>query len=401
MSTVDGSASVDSALRNIFPRNAKIEDDGMKRWTAIPTSLVIVALMTTTTIFVEQQAAFAEPSPPYSSCSQQTITVTLSATDPTPYTMSGQLCLQPDELRGGRAVLLMISGLTYDRNYFNTSYAPYTYSWVYSATTRGYSVFNVDRLGVGQSGRPPADQLTVANHAYSIEQVVRKLRAGQIGGRSFSTVVGIGHSLGAGVLQYLAGTVTDGTGVPDYLVFSAWLHQGYLPSLIALGNSLYPASGDTVLSTAGYPTGYLTTVPNSRGPSFYYQPGTDSAMIALDEATKQTGTLTERQTLAAVRASTVTANITVPVALSVGEHDTLQCDEATGLTCASGAAIKAREAAYYGPRACLAAFSVPDTGHSVALHRKALDSYNFVHGWLDDNLINKAASKDANGCIPS
>lgn len=343
----------------------------------------------------------AEPSPPYSSCSQQSLTVNLSPTDPTPYTMSGQLCLQPDQLRGGRAVLLMISGLTYDRSYFNSSYRPYTYSWVYSATTRGYSTFNVDRLGVGQSGRPPADQLTVANHAYTIEQVVRKLRAGAIGGRAFPIVVGVGHSLGAGVLQYLAGTVTDPTGVPDYLVFSAWLHQGYLPALTTLGSSLYSAGSDPALANSGYPAGYLTTVPNSRGANFYYAPGADSALIALDESTKQTGTLAERQTLAAVRASTVTLNITVPVALSVGEHDTLQCDEASGLTCASGTAIKNREAPYYGPRACLSAFSVPDTGHSVALHGKALDSYNFVHSWLDDNLINKAAQKDANGCIPS
>ncbi|NNJ62238.1 MAG: alpha/beta fold hydrolase [Dactylosporangium sp.] len=315
--------------------------------------------------------------------------------------MSGQLCLQPDELRGGRAVMLMISGLTYDRSYFNTSQEPYTYSWVYSATTRGYSTFNIDRLGVGQSSRPPADQLTIQNQAHTIAQIVQKLRAGEIGGRAFSIVVGVGHSLGACILQYLAGTYTDATAVPDYLVLSAWLHDGYLPEIITLGASLYPASSDPVLAASGYPDGYLTTLPDTRGPIFYHATGADSSLIALDEATKQTGTGAERETLIAIRASDVTAGITVPVALSVGQYDDLQCNEASGLSCASGAAIEAREAPYYGAQACLTGFSVPDTGHSVALHRKALDSYNFVHTWLDDNLINFASQKDANGCIPS
>lgn len=370
----------------------------MKRLTAVLASLVVA----TSTVAVSPdpaRAAEAGP-PPYATCSQQSVTVTMSATDPTPYTMSGQLCLRNDSLRGSKTVLMMISGLTYDRSYFNFAYSPSNYSWVYTATSAGYSTFTVDRLGVGQSSRPPASQLTVQAHAYTIEQIVRKLRAGSIGGRAFSTVVGIGHSLGAGVLQYLAGTVTDPVGVPNYLVFSGWLHQGNPTALVTLGASLSEASSDPVLASAGYPAGYLTTLPNSRGTNFYYAPGADPAVIALDESTKQTGTLTERQTLATVRASTVTLAITAPVLLSVGMYDTLQCNEATGLTCASGAAIRTREAGYYGPRACLSAFAVPETGHSVNLHLKGQDSYNYVNEWLDRYTVNELAGKDANGCLP-
>jgi pimeloyl-ACP methyl ester carboxylesterase len=375
----------------------------MRHWAKISKTLVTAALITTTVVAIDQQAAFAaDPVPPHSTCTQHTVTVTLSASDPTPYTIAGQLCLEPDALRGGRAVMLMVSGLTYDRGYFNNPYTPYSYSWVYSATTHGYSTFNIDRLGVGLSSRPPADKLTVYNQAYAIEQIIRKLRAGAIGGRAFPIVVGVGHSLGAGILQYLSGTFTDPAGLPSYLVFSAWLHQGYLPAVTYLGNSLHPASSDPVLASKGYPSGYLTTMPNTRATNFYHTAGADSAVIAYDEANKMTGTLSERQTLGAVRTSNVTASITVPVALSVGEFDTLQCDAATpGLSCATAAAIKARETSYYGPRACLTAFSVDNTGHSVTLHYKGLDSFNFVHNWLDDNLINKAHLKDANGCIPA
>jgi pimeloyl-ACP methyl ester carboxylesterase len=375
----------------------------MRHWAKISRTLATVALITTTAVVLDQQAALAaDPVPPHSTCTQHTVTVTLSASDPTPYTMAGQLCLEPDALRGGRAVMLMISGLTYDRSYYNNPLTPYSYSWVYSATQHGYSTFNIDRMGVGLSSRPPADKLTVYNQAYVTEQIVRKLRAGAIGGRAFPIVIGVGHSLGAGILQYLAGTVTDKTGVPDYLVFSAWLHQGYLPAVTYLGNSLHPTSSDPVLAPKNYPTGYMTTKPGTRGTNFYHAAGADSAVISFDESAKMPGTLSERQSLGAVRTSNVTSTITVPVALSVGEFDTLQCDAATpGLSCATAAAIKTREAPYYGPKACLTTFSVDNTGHSVTLHYKGLDSFNFVHNWLDDNLINKAHLKDANGCIPA
>jgi pimeloyl-ACP methyl ester carboxylesterase len=288
----------------------------------------------------------------------------------------------------------------HDHSYFSISYQPSTYSYVYAATSRGYSTFNIDRIGVGASGKPPASQLTVQTHAYTIEQIVRKLRAGAIGGRAFTTVVGIGHSLGAGILQYLAGMVTDPLGVPNYLVFSGWLHVGNVPALTTLGSSLYAASSDPAFAGVPLPADYLTTMPSTRGTNFYYAQGAEAAMITLDESLKQTGTITERQTLAAVRASTVTLNITVPVLLSVGQYDSLQCNESAGLSCATPAAVIAREAASYGTRACLKAFVVSATGHSVSLHIKARDSYNEAHSWLDNYTINGVNSKDANGCLP-
>jgi hypothetical protein len=144
----------------------------MRHWAKISRTLATVALITTTAVVLDQQAALAaDPVPPHSTCTQHTVTVTLSASDPTPYTMAGQLCLEPDALRGGRAVMLMISGLTYDRSYYNNPLTPYSYSWVYSATQHGYSTFNIDRMGVGLSSRPPADKLTVYNQAYVTEQI--------------------------------------------------------------------------------------------------------------------------------------------------------------------------------------------------------------------------------------
>ena len=365
--------------------------------------LTAVALMASATVTViTPGAASADGTDPtWAVCSQHTIPVTTSATDPTVYNITGRLCLRDNAVRGLKTVEVMVSGLTYDHNYFNISYQPNTYSYVYAATSRGYSTFNIDRLGVGGSDKPPAEKLTVQTHAYTIMQIIQKLRAGAIGGRAFTTVVAIGHSLGAGILQYLSGTYTDPLGLPDYLILSGWLHQGNATTLGTLAGSLYDATTDPLFTTAGLPAGYLTTKPNTRGPVFYNTPYSETAMITLDESIKQTGTLVERSTLAAVRGSTVTLNITVPVLLSVGQYDSLQCDAAQGLLCATAANLLAREQASYGPRACLTAYASIGSGHSVNLHQKARDSYNYHHSWLDSYTVNNVGAKDANGCLPA
>lgn len=374
----------------------------MKRAIHLTAAAIVAASAFSVVVVAAPLAASAEGTDPsWAVCSQHTIPVTMSATDPTVYNISGRLCLRDNASRGKKTVELMVSGLTYDHNYFNISYQPNTYSYVYAATSRGYSTFNIDRLGVGLSDKPPADKLTVYAHAYTIAQVIRKLRAGEIGGRAFSTVVGIGHSLGAGVLQYLAGTYTDPLDVPDYLILSGWLRQGNPTVLAALGGALYDAVGDPAFTSAGLPTGYLTTKPNSRGAVFYNTSYSESAMITLDEAIKQTGTLAERQSLAAVRASTVTLGIKVPVLLSVGQKDSLQCDPAQGLLCGTTAEIFARETANYGAKACLTTYASVGSGHSVNLHQKARDSYNYHHSWLDNYTVNGVNSKDANGCLPA
>lgn len=363
-------------------------------------SIVVAILVTTTIVGAYALVTHAEGTDPsWATCTKQTVPVTISQTDPTIYTISGWLCLRNDTLRGNRTVELMVSGLTYDHNYFNIQYQPNTYSYVFAATSNGYSTFNIDRLGVGLSSKPAADKLTVQAHAYTIEQIVRKLRAGAIGGRTFPTVVGVGHSLGAGILQYLAGTVTDPLGTPNFLVLSSWLHQGNPTALTVLANSLYAANLDPKFATAGLPSGYLTTRPNTRGNGFYNPTQAEATMIALDETLKQTGTLAERQTLAAVRASAVARTISVPVLISVGQHDSLQCDEAAGLSCATAAALVARESSHYSAKACLTGYSVINTGHSVNFHYQAREAYNYANTWLDNYTINGVSSKDANGCL--
>jgi pimeloyl-ACP methyl ester carboxylesterase len=331
----------------------------------------------------------------------QTVPVTVSDTDPVRYLLSGELCLVDSE-RGRRSVEILVSGLTYDHHYFDFPYRPDEYSYVRAAHRRGYSTFNIDRLGVGRSDRPPAEKLTVQSHAWTLGQLVRGLRTGDIGGHAFGTVVGVGHSLGAAILQYLAGSANGRDGVPDYLVLSDMLMRGNAAAGTALGKATYPAEEDAKFAGTGLPSGYLTTRPGTRGASFYHPLTADPAAIGTDEALKQPASPTERATLGAARTPVVTRAIAVPVLIVVGEYDTLQCDIAAGLSCASDAAVLARESANFAPGACLAARVVAGAGHSVNLHPTAKDAYRMVHDWLDGYTPAVSAvsvANDPNGCV--
>jgi pimeloyl-ACP methyl ester carboxylesterase len=364
-------------------------------------SLSITIVLTTTVVAA---AGCAAPRPavagaPAVTCSEQSVSVTLSAADPTSYHIVGWLCLGRPDLGRAGTVQLLVSGLTYDHTYWDSTYQPDTYSYVRTANNHGYSTFNIDRIGVGRSDRPRADLLTLQAHAWTMSQIVAQLRAGTIGSRAFQTVVGVGHSMGAGILQYAAGTVTDKTRVPDYLILAGFLFKADPAAVAQIGAALYPAEQDPDFADAGLPAGYLTTRPGTRRDLFYATGDADPAVIALDETMKQTSTLAERTTLGAARDTKVTLAIHVPVLMAVGQSDNLACDGALGLTCDTPAALVAREAPHFSAQACLSAYVLPGAGHAANLHRNAREGYDQLNTWLD-KYTTATISKDASGCLP-
>jgi pimeloyl-ACP methyl ester carboxylesterase len=359
--------------------------------------LLVSALLATVFGLVVAPAGAQAGDPSWATCSQQTVPVTLSPTGPT-YNLVGRLCLRTDSVRGSRTVQLLVPGITYDQNYFNSSHSPNSYSYVYAATSRGYSTFAIDRLGTGLSDKPAPDQLTTQSHAYVVGQLVQKLRAGAIGGRVFSMVVGVGHSFGAGILQYLAATATVAATVPDYLVLESFLTATYAPTLTLFASSMYAATSDPKFASSGLPAGYITTMPGTRDDLFLHPTGVETAMPAYEESIKSLATTTERASVGAARALAVTSAVAVPVFMLVGQNDVLFCDEASGLSCANAAAVLAREQPNFSHvRACLSTYVVPTSGHSYGLHIRGLDAYTATSNWVDRYTF--SGTKNANGCV--
>jgi pimeloyl-ACP methyl ester carboxylesterase len=262
--------------------------------------LLVSALLVTLFGVVVAPGGAQAGDPSWATCSQQTVPVTLSPSGST-YNLVGRLCLRTDSVRGSRTVQLLVPGITYDQNYFNSSHSPNSYSYVYAATSRGYSTFAIDRLGTGLSDKPAPDLLTTQSHAYVVGQLVQKLRAGAIGGRAFSMVVGVGHSFGAGILQYLAATATVAATVPDYLVLESFLTTTHAPTLTLFAGSMHAATADPKFASSGLPDGYITTIPGTRDDLFLYASGVETAMPAYEESIKSLATTTERASVGAAR----------------------------------------------------------------------------------------------------
>jgi hypothetical protein len=205
--------------------------------------------------------------------------------------------------------------------------------------------------------------------------------------------------LGSGILQYLAGTATVAATVPDYLVLGSFLTTNYAPTLTLFANSLYAATSDPKFAGSGLPSGYITTIPGTRDELFLYASGLETAIPAYEESVKSLATTAERASIGAARNPAVLQAIKVPVIMVVGQFDALFCDEASGLTCATAAAVKTREGPNFAARACFSTYVVQNAGHAYGLHIKGRDAYNATNNWVDNYTF--AAAKDANGCVVS
>jgi pimeloyl-ACP methyl ester carboxylesterase len=342
---------------------------------SITTKVIGIASLTVLSLSLLASPALASAT--HNSCTPITVPVQLSPAEPATYTLSGDLC--GDGPLTGKTVQLLVHGLTYDHNYWNFPVQPQKYSYVKRAASAGYAVFNIDRIGVGSSDRPvDANAVTVQSGAYVLHQLVQKLRSGTIGGTAFPKVTLTAHSLGAAMSIYEAATYAD----VDGLIISGQLHQTN-PLIYALLANFYPAQLDPKFANAGLPAGYFTTVPNTRGAMFYNTAHADNTVITQDETLKQTVTLGELSTLSAASAPSLSQQIHVPVLVSVGQKDTLFCNELLGLSCANETAIMNREASAYSPDTCLETHVLANTGHSTNLHLNAPDWFTAATDWAN------------------
>jgi hypothetical protein len=314
-------------------------------------------------------------------CQSFNVPVALSPGEPLLYSIYGELCNPP----GGASttVQLLIPGGTYDHVYWDFPYQPQTYSYVQALTAAGYSTFNIDRIGTGQSSHPPVGLLdaTMDVHSYVVHEIVQALRNGSIGNQLFARVLLVGHSLGSVTAWVEAGTYHDVDGV----IITGLLHHLNTISLTGVLTTLYPANLDPRFVNNPDDLGYLTTEPGARGSDFYYLPGTDPAVLATDETTKETATSGEFTSFAVPIADGISLQITVPVLVVVGQEDGLFCGLAA-TDCTSANTIQQAEAPYYSSQAQLQVVAIPATGHDLNLHKTAPQWFAAAISWSDQHI---------------
>ena len=297
---------------------------------------IVTALMAA--IAVVPAAGARADGPPALTCSARTLPVALTDPGPADQTMWGQLCYRGSQEPS--TVQLLVHGVTYNHLYWNFPYGNGYYSYVDAATAAGYATFDVDRIGDGNSSHPPSADIDLNAGAVALHDAVTALRSGAVDGHPFRHVIMVGHSLGS-----IEAWIEDAPYHDvDAVIITGALHAA-TPNLPALEADFYPAVDDPKFAGSGLDAGYLTTRPGTRE-SLFYDPATaNPAVLALDEADKDTTTaaeLTDAVSLVAEPpAEQPSLQINVPVLIVVGAQDNLFCAGVTVYNCASAASVRA------------------------------------------------------------
>jgi len=311
-------------------------------------------------------------------CSAYTLPVAITDPGPADQAMWGQLCY-----RGSRApatVQLLVHGVTYNHLYWDFPYGDGYYSYVDAATAAGYATFDVDRVGDGNSSHPPSADIDLNAGAVALHDAVTALRGGAVGGHAFQHVIMVGHSLGSMEAWIEDARYHD----VDAVIITGALHAA-TPNLPSLVGDFYPASDDPKFAGSGLDSGYLTTRPGTREALFYDPITTSPAVLALDEADKDTATAAELEDSIALvaepPAESPSLQVNVPVLVVVGAADNLFCAGVTVYNCSSSASVRSFESQYYSPAAHLKVAVIPGTGHDLALSTTAPVTDAVMIGW--------------------
>ena len=305
---------------------------------------------------------------PSLNCSAHTLPVAITDPGPADQSLWGQLCYRGQHEPG--TVQVLIPGATYNHLYWNFPYGGGYYSYVDAATAAGYATFAIDPIGQGSSSHPPSAAVDLTAEAVSLHDAIAALRSGAVDGHAFTHVLSVGHSIGSVDAWLEAADYHD----VDAVIVTAALHA-LSPDLPAIEGDLYPAAFDPKFAGAGLDTGYLTTVPGTRGSIFYNTPTANPGVVAADEANKDTVTVPvlagATSLLTEPPAQQPSDQITVPVLVVVGADDALFCAGVTAYNCASTASVQSFESQYYPASAHLRVAVIPDTGHDLALSTTA------------------------------
>jgi pimeloyl-ACP methyl ester carboxylesterase len=277
----------------------------------------------------------------------------------------------PDTLRRPE-LQVVVHGSGCDHRAFDFPVEPGHYSYVAWAKDHGIATLNLDRIGCGQSTRPPGAETTIEAQASTLHQIIDAAKAGFAGAPPFERIVLVGASLGS---------VVSGTEAATYGDVDAVVLQSYMP---VDGD---PEVGDELFDLGFQPAlerlpqlrgliddGYLATRQLDMG-WLYRMENADPAMMAIEETIS--GTTTRAELAGAVSAGPAIRGSALPTLVMVGQYDPLMYD--------AGSEADSRDAMDRMAKLTPANFDyalVKDMGHGLALHRTAHQAFETMDTWL-------------------
>jgi pimeloyl-ACP methyl ester carboxylesterase len=300
-------------------------------------------------------------------CSDHYFPVTMGVTS---LRVHGTLCLPAKG--NATTVQVLEPGATYNAGYWDPPVDGGAYSYVDHATAAGYATLALDRVGTGLSGHPASTLVTGTGEAQVVHEVITQLHTGHAGVSRFDRVALVGHSLGSLISVIEASTYHDEQAV----ILTGWSTSIDAAAVLA---DLEPATDDPDLHVSD--SGYETTKPGTREALFDDATDVDPAVVAWDEATKDTVSTSEVSDSAQLGESPAELQrITVPVLVADGSADTIMCE--APVNCSTAAELTASVAADFAPAARLTATVLATAGHDNSLAANAGQWYAAATAWL-------------------
>jgi pimeloyl-ACP methyl ester carboxylesterase len=274
-----------------------------------------------------------------------------------------------------RPLQVVVHGATYNHSYWDfpdVNGNSYSYARYMAAPDRKYAVLAVDQLASGYSSHPANGLgVTLLETAAALKQVIDAMKSGNNPlGYAFSRVALIGHSAGS-----ITATFVQAMWHPaDALVITASRHTTGLPlspGILAIQPYVPVLAGLSYFQLPGA----------MREQLFYYPPGADPAVIAVDNATADSwtgGQVTSTffaflHPLAAPEIDQA-SRVSGPVLIQLGENDAL-----------FPAGDDAAETALWTSTAPTVQ-SIKGIGHDFNLHVNREESWSGIASWLDSTL---------------
>jgi pimeloyl-ACP methyl ester carboxylesterase len=292
----------------------------------------------------------------------------------------GKLCAYGSPL--GKPLQFTVAGLSYKGDTYWDNPNP-TYAYARAAALSGFAVYVYDQIGSGGLSANPVAGISLQDQMEVMHQLIVQFRTSGVAveengkNKTYNPnkLIVVGHSLGAEEAMLLGAKYADDA---DAFELQSYLHVSNPAGGALVGQYRVSAPTSTSYADATKWSNYVTTAdgPTAIGHRdiFYYTPNADPTVIAADEATKGVSPVKVAVQANLERTTPVSPQIKKPILLVTGEFDILNCDASVaGLSCASSSAVKTRESQYYVGSTCFTAYTIPNVGHDVNLHKLGSD----------------------------
>ena len=174
------------------------------------------------------------------------------------------------------------------------------------------------------------------------------------------------------ILTY-AGTNAPNTDIEGIMLTGFMNDQNDEFIVNTLVPAFYPAHMDPKFAGQVAPEdAYLTTLPGTRLGAYFHAPTANAAVVAVDEAFKETlaaGILANPAIMTFVYDTVLPSAVTAPVFVAVGEFDHLFCGVNTD--CSNADEVQTLEEAYFSLSSHVSTQVIRDAGHVLNLQTNA------------------------------